>query len=112
VLPIVRDADKLALSSRNVYLSPQQRREGRCLHESLALACRLVSQGKRDPGVIIRSMRRVIQSKKSAKIDYAAVVDAETLLPVKKIKGKVLIALAVFIGTTRLIDNIVVNEKN
>jgi len=111
VLPIVRDNDNLALSSRNAYLSKQERQESRCLYESLSLARRLVAEGRRDTRAIIRSMQRFIHSKKSTKVDYIAIVDAASLMPVKKIKSRVLVAVAVFIGKTRLIDNIIIDGK-
>jgi pantoate--beta-alanine ligase len=108
VLPIVREIDGLAMSSRNIYLSKKERTQALVLFESLNLARGLVKEGIRDSKKIICSMKQLIQAESLAKIDYVAVVDAENLKPLKKIKDKALIALAVRFGKTRLIDNIIV----
>ena len=109
ILPIIRDKNGLALSSRNRYLTSQQRRDALLLYQALKLAKKRLSQGQVAPGVITRAMRRLISSVKSANVDYLEIVDAESLKKVKKIKGKILVALAVYVGRTRLIDNIIID---
>ena len=105
VCPTVREADGLAMSSRNAYLSPAEREQAVVLSSSLGLAQELVARGERDASVIATKMRDLILSAHPARIDYVAVVDPETLEPVTEIRGRVLAALAVGIGRTRLIDN-------
>jgi pantoate--beta-alanine ligase len=103
---IVREPDGLAMSSRNVYLSPEERKEAVCLYKSLELAKELIKKGERSPESIKAEMEKFILSHKSVKkIDYIEIVDKFTLEPVSEIKGNELIALAVFIGKARLIDN-------
>lgn len=109
VIPTVREKDGLAMSSRNIYLSRDERKEASVLFQVLKLARDLIRQGNTDSSDIIRRMRRLINKKKSAKIQYLSIVDLKDLRPVDKISGKVLLALAVYIGKTRLIDNIIVN---
>lgn len=104
-VPIVREADGLALSSRNVYLSPEQRVEAVVLQKSLTEAEELVRQGERSAEVIKKSINDLIKNESSGEIDYVEIRSAENLLPIDEIKGKVLIALAVRFGSTRLIDN-------
>jgi pantoate--beta-alanine ligase len=115
VMPTVREKDGLALSSRNAYLSQDQRKGALVLCDALALAGDLISRGEGEAGVIIRKMKRCIRGKKSVKIEYVAIVDADTLRPVKRVslvQGAVyLVALAVWIGKTRLIDNIIIGAK-
>lgn len=111
VMPTVREKDGLALSSRNVYLSPQERQEAVILFQALNLAKALSKQGNRDSLAIIRKMRRLIETKKSARVQYIAIVGSEDLKPVEKIRERVLIALAVWIGKTHLIDNIIINPN-
>jgi len=109
--PIVREADGLAMSSRNAYLSPKERRDARVLFQSLEKAEKMVRDGEREASEIIAAMKTEIEAKPAARIDYVAVVDAETLEPVTHLKGRALVALAVWIGKTRLIDNVVLEEK-
>ena len=108
VLPITREKDGLAMSSRNVYLSAAERKDAVCLKEALDKAERAVKDGERDPGVIINGMKELISSKPSARIDYIEMVDSKNLRPIAPLSGDVLIAMAVFIGNTRLIDNVIV----
>jgi len=108
VIPTLRSKDGLALSSRNAYLSNSERTDALVLHQALNLARDLIRQGDKNPFGIIRKMKRLINRKENASIQYVSIVDLEGLKPVAKIKDKVLIALAVFIGKTRLIDNIIV----
>lgn len=103
--PIIRESDGLALSSRNVYLSPEERQDALSLSQSLKMAESMIQDGERQASSIIEKMRALTDSKSSTRIDYIAIVDAETLRPVDLLSGTVLIALAVFAGKTRLIDN-------
>jgi pantoate--beta-alanine ligase len=105
VMPTLRQADGLALSSRNAYLSRKEKIDALVLSRALNLAKLLIKSGARSAPRIISRMRQLINRNKSARIDYIAIVDAENLKPVKKIAGGCLIALAVKIGRTRLIDN-------
>jgi pantoate--beta-alanine ligase len=107
VCPTVREPDGLALSSRNVYLDPEQRRHAVALFQALGAAREHVYRGERDAGRVQRSLAARIQATPGAVLDYAAVVDAESLRPVEPLSGKVLLALAVRFGATRLIDNLV-----
>ncbi len=108
VLPIIREKDGLAMSSRNTYLNKMDRKNATILYKSLKGAKRLINSGIRDTNRIIHTMRNMIKSIPHACIDYISVVDAKDLKPVKRLKGKILIALAVYFGKTRLIDNIIV----
>lgn len=108
ILPIVRDEDGLALSSRNEYLNSKERRAALALHRSLQEAKRMIETGERKAAVIIKEMEEIIKKEALAKIDYIEMVDLDELNPVKIIKGKVLLALAVFVGKTRLIDNMII----
>jgi pantoate--beta-alanine ligase len=105
VCPIVREPDGLALSSRNRYLSPAARQRALVLWKSLQTAAKLVEEGHRDAGTIVARMREVIETAEDARIDYVALVDADTLQPVERITGRTLAVLAVKIENTRLIDN-------
>ncbi len=107
--PIVREEDGLALSSRNKYLDGEDRRNAAGLYKSLEQARRQVEKGERNPEVIIKTMEESISRIPNAEIDYIAVVNESTLEPVRKINDQSLIMLAVFIGKTRLIDNIRLN---
>lgn len=108
--PTVREPDGLALSSRNRYLSPGERRQALGLVAALREGRRLLRNGERRAEKISAAMRRVILTgAPTARIDYAAVCDPGTLEPVRKVRGKTLLALAVRIGKTRLIDNAVVS---
>jgi pantoate--beta-alanine ligase len=105
VCPTVREADGLAMSSRNRYLGPSARQQATVLWKGLQLAVRMVAAGQRDAGTIIARMHELIGSAKDAHIDYVALVDPETLQPVEVVAGPTLAVLAVRIGETRLIDN-------
>jgi pantoate--beta-alanine ligase len=110
VVPTVREPDGLAMSSRNVYLSDHERRDALVLNESLRVTERMIRSGEKDPEVIISQIASLIQLRKTANIDYLAVVDAETLESLERIEKdrQVLVALAVRFGSTRLIDNTIV----
>jgi pantoate--beta-alanine ligase len=110
IMPTVRQKDGLALSSRNTYLNQNERKEAIVLYQALNLARSLIREGRSDTADIIRRMKRLINKKKTSRIQYASIVDLENLRPVDRIKGGVLIALAVWIGKTRLIDNIIINN--
>jgi len=110
VLPIIREPDGLAMSSRNKYLSRSQRNHALCLYQALNKARDMIKTGCLDAGLIRRRMLDVIKrSANNAKIDYVSLVDTNTLKDIKRIKGKTLIALAVKFGKTRLIDNMVLD---
>lgn len=104
--PIVRERDGLALSSRNTYLNEDERVQALNLYKSLNLAKDMIDKGEKDVKIIKDEMIKLINTAKDAKIDYVEFVDTENLKPINIIKGEVLIALAVKIGKTRLIDNI------
>ena len=106
--PIVREADGLALSSRNIYLNPEERRAARVLSLSLAEARALIEAGERDAGRVLSRMRALIEAEPAARIDYVEAVRPENLEPVSALENGTLIALAVWIGRTRLIDNLIV----
>jgi len=105
--PIVREQDGLAMSSRNTYLSAEERKQALILHQSLAFAQELVGTGERNAVKLIGEITTLIQTSPLADIEYVAVADVNTLKAVESIQGKVLLALAVRFGKTRLIDNIV-----
>jgi pantoate--beta-alanine ligase len=104
-VPIVREADGLALSSRNAYLSPEQRVAALSLSRGLAAAEAAVKAGERDAQKIVALARAPIEAESLARIDYAELRDAEELTTIDRIEKRAVLALAVFVGTTRLIDN-------
>jgi pantoate--beta-alanine ligase len=106
ICPIVREPDGLALSSRNQYLDSDQRRQATVLYRALEEARRRIENGERDAAVLYRAMRERILAVPGATIDYAAVIDADTLQPLDPLQGEVLLAVAVQFGGTRLIDNL------
>jgi pantoate--beta-alanine ligase len=108
ILPTAREKDGLAMSSRNVYLTPEQRAEAPVLHRSLVLAKRLIGQGERNAAKVKATMRRMILRETGGRIDYVEMVDTDELRLVRTIEGETLVALAVFFGKTRLIDNVIV----
>jgi pantoate--beta-alanine ligase len=105
VCPIVREADGLALSSRNAYLSPEERKAAIVLYRALSAAKSEVTAGVRDALELQRAMRRVLEGEKLARVDYAEIVSAEAFEPVVRVARPCYAVLAVFIGKTRLIDN-------
>lgn len=109
--PIVREADGLAKSSRNTYLSEAERQAALVLSESVFLGQRMVAEGETDANKIVAAMTEHIQAQPLAKIDYVSAVDGVTMDPVDQIAGTVLVAMAVYIGKTRLIDNFIVEGK-
>jgi pantoate--beta-alanine ligase len=103
--PIVREPDGLALSSRNRYLTTEQRVSATILHRSLAAAADLHARGERNSQVLIATMLRMLATEPSIIVEYAAVVDPDTLLPLADTTRGALIAVAARLGETRLIDN-------
>jgi pantoate--beta-alanine ligase len=108
--PTIREPDGLALSSRNVYLSPTERGAATVLWQALSLATEIWMRGARDAEQIRSRMRELIEGEELARIDYISVADPETLQELDRIHGPALVSLAVHIGRTRLIDNIVLGE--
>jgi pantoate--beta-alanine ligase len=109
-LPIIREPDGLAMSSRNTYLSAEERRAALVLSRSLEEARRTFEKGERAASLIRQRLLRAIASEPLAKMDYAEVVDPSSLEPVERIEGRALVALAVSIGKTRLIDNTILDS--
>ncbi len=108
-MPTIREPDDLAMSSRNRYLNPEERHSATVLYQSLELAQDLIGAGVRSSTRIIDAMRALIGEEKPARIDYIDIVDVNCLEPREQIHGEILIALAVFIGRTHLIDNLRIN---
>ncbi len=106
-MPIVREPDGVALSSRNAYLSPPERLAARCLSRALECARAAVAAGARQASAVLASAEAVLGAEPLARVDYAELVDLDSLEPVRRLDSSALLALAVFIGRTRLIDNAV-----
>ena len=106
-MPTVREADGLAMSSRNTNLLPEERKAALSLYRSLQKARELLQKGERNADRIINEVRGILQSEPLVRIDYAQICDAYTLKDVGRIEGDVVIALAAYLGKTRLIDNFV-----
>lgn len=104
--PIVREEDGLAKSSRNTYLNPEERKAALVLSRSVFLADQMIRDGEHSASAVKKAMTELIESEPLARIDYVEVVDGLTMQPVEEIKKPALIAIAVFIGKTRLIDNL------
>jgi pantoate--beta-alanine ligase len=107
--PIVREPDGLALSSRNVYLDAEQRKNATVLFRSLEAMRARIDAGEHRAEPLLRRARTLIDATPAARIDYVSIVDFETLRPLDHLQGKVLIAVAVYFGTTRLIDNVLLD---
>lgn len=107
VCPIVREPDGLALSSRNVYLDQEQRQAATILYRALSEAKLAYDNGERDAGMLRQVMKDSLASEPLADVQYVSCADYETLEELNEVKGKALLSMAVFIGKTRLIDNIV-----
>jgi len=103
--PTVREADGLAMSSRNAYLTPEQRQKAVRLNQSLRRAQALVQGGEQAGEVILNKVREVLDEDNDVRIDYAELCDPTTLQPVTRVEGPTLLALAVHVGVARLIDN-------
>ncbi|WP_018467470.1 pantoate--beta-alanine ligase [Calidithermus timidus] len=106
VCPTVREPDGLALSSRNVYLSPAERQAATVLSRALFWAQDRVREGEREAAVLLEGMRRMLEAEPLCRLEYLEIVDAENLEPLTHLGGDVLIALAAHFGKTRLIDNV------
>ena len=111
IMPIIREEDGLAMSSRNIYLTKSERKDASLIYKSLKLAEGLIGSGEINPKKIIKKMRDLLSEKPSLKIDYILIVDTKSLKEVTTVEGEVLIAIAVFIGKTRLIDNIILSPS-
>lgn len=107
VCPTVREPDGLAMSSRNTYLSPAERQAARVLYRALSAARTAYIQGERDAERLRQIMRQVLGEEPLAQVQYVSCADYETLEELEEVRGKALLSLAVFIGKTRLIDNVV-----
>ncbi|HTS11354.1 MAG TPA: pantoate--beta-alanine ligase [Candidatus Limnocylindrales bacterium] len=108
--PIVREPDGLALSSRNTYLSPADRHAATALFRSLEALKNEIIAGERDAAHLIVSARRILDSETGVKVDYVEIVDAETLEPVSRLRGRCLVLIAAQVGKTRLIDNALIEQ--
>ena len=111
-VPTVREADGLAISSRNSYLSPEERSSARSLKKGLGLAKAMVAEGEKDPAKIKNAVRELILSHPFTEIDYITICDPEKLADIEIIDGPCLLALAVNVGKARLIDNAIVVREN
>ena len=110
--PIIREDDGLAKSSRNTYLSPEERKAALVLSRSIFLGKEMVEKGERDCKRILAAMTEEIEKEPLAKIDYVKIVDLDTMQQVEKIDRGILAAIAVYIGKTRLIDNFMYELEN
>jgi pantoate--beta-alanine ligase len=107
VAPIVREPDGLAMSSRNAYLDPQQRQQALVLSQSLRRVQELFLKGERSAKRLIAAGLETLREEPSIRLDYLSVVDPESLEPIATVTGRALVAIAAYIGTTRLIDNVI-----
>lgn len=108
--PIIREEDGLAKSSRNTYLNPKEREAALILSKTVKLGRDLVSGGEADASAVVEAMKKNLETEPLAKVDYVDAVDFDSLEPVQKIRKNTLVAMAVYIGKTRLIDNFIVEE--
>jgi pantoate--beta-alanine ligase len=111
VRPIVREPDGLALSSRNAYLSPDDRRAATALSRSLKAVRAEIDSGQRDAAHLVVTARRLLDSENGVKADYVEIVDAESLEPVTLVRGRCLVLIAAQVGKTRLIDNALIEQE-
>ena len=112
VCPIVREQDGLAMSSRNVYLTSEQRQQALVLHRSLLRVQAAVEQGERASAKLIEIGKQAIAEEPGARLDYFAIVDPDTLDPVEDVSRGALVAVAAYVGVTRLIDNIMIAQPD
>ncbi len=105
--PIIREEDGLAKSSRNTYLSDEERQAALVLSKAVILGKSMAESGEKDACKIVNEMKQLIEKEPMAKIDYVKAVNAETISPISEMNGSVLVAMAVYIGKTRLIDNFI-----
>jgi pantoate--beta-alanine ligase len=111
VCPIVREPDGLALSSRNAYLDPRQRKQATVLYRALMRVATLAEGGESDSGQLVAAALDVFKEEPEVRLDYFEIVDTETLDPVANTSRGALVAVAAFVGSTRLIDNIVLHGE-
>lgn len=111
VCPIIREDDGLAMSSRNRYLSTDERKRALCLFEALTCCRQRIAEGNRNAAPLIEEMKKVIE-RNQGRIDYISIVAPQTFEPLQRIEQKALILLAVYIGNTRLIDNLTIDLNN
>jgi pantoate--beta-alanine ligase len=110
VCPIVREPDGLAMSSRNAYLSPQERKSALVLHRSLTQVKNRFDQGERNATKLIEAGKQVLAQEPTVRLDYFEIVDPNTLDPMQHVTSSALVAVAAFVGNTRLIDNILLED--
>jgi pantoate--beta-alanine ligase len=110
--PIVRESDGLAMSSRNAYLDPEQRKQALVLHRSLMKVEHLAAAGERDAARLAAAGREEFATEKSVRLDYFEIVGPDTLDPVEDVSNGALVAVAAYVGATRLIDNILLKKKD
>jgi len=111
VCPIVREPDGLAMSSRNAYLSSEERKRALMLHRSLMRVQRLAEAGEGDVSRLVAAGCEEFARERSVRLDYFEIVDPDTLEPVRDLSGGALVAVAAFVGTTRLIDNVLLEGR-
>ncbi len=109
--PIIREKDGLAKSSRNTYLSVKERKAALVINKALTGGKKMIQNGEKNPDKIVSAITSVINEEPLAKIDYIKIVDADTISTVSEINGNILVAAAVYIGKTRLIDNFITGEN-
>jgi pantoate--beta-alanine ligase len=107
MLPTVREPDGLAMSSRNIYLNPQQRQEAAVLYQALSLAKKLWSHGEKKAEHLRQEMRKFIEKQTLMEIDYISIASTDTLIELEILKPPILVSLAVRFGNIRLIDNLI-----
>jgi pantoate--beta-alanine ligase len=108
VLPTMREADGLAMSSRNSYLDRSQRQKATCLFRALAAGEELITNGVREPETIKQKMRAILVQEKGVEIDYVEVADPDGLAPLERLEGSMVLLIAVRLGSIRLIDNLLI----
>ena len=111
VLPTVREDSGLAISSRNLYLTPEEQQAAPVIHRALAKAKEAYKEGERNAGRLVETVRNTIEAEPRARVDYVSITDAETLERLDKLDERpLLIAVAAYVGKTRLIDNVLINS--
>jgi pantoate--beta-alanine ligase len=111
VVPIVREPDGLAMSSRNAYLGPQERKSALVLYRALSEVKKRFDQGERNTEKLMEAGKQVLSQEPRARLDYLETVDPDTLDPISEIRSETLVAVAAFVGGTRLLDNILLSPK-
>jgi pantoate--beta-alanine ligase len=111
VCPIVRGADGLAISSRNAYLNPDERQAATALYRSLEEVAKEITRGEHDGARLLAKVRQVIGGQRAVRLDYAELVDAETFEPVMSLRKSCYVLIAAFVGSTRLIDNALIESE-